>query len=732
MALLTPIFLLGLLAALIPVAIHLIRRDNPPQVVFSTLRFFEQTQRKQFFFQRFQQWLLLLLRALVVALIALAFARPFFSQSISSAVDIAPKSVVVALDTSMSMSYENYFEKAKSEAREFLNTLNPGDEATLILFADEVQATYGPTTDFSQLTAVLNGLDETSYQSTRLLPALRLANDVLKNSQFNEKSIYVFSDFQTGSFQNAELNSVDDDSEVQSESTYRLDPGVALFLEQAPFDGDKNKISEKAETKNLAITGVRAPAYVRLESGNQESNNQSSNNQNSNNRSTTNPDYFNIYVGVRSLGNVKVNQSTLKVFIDQDNGETEVANVPIDLTHKSEQVITVPVPILASAKNTYRGKVVVDDNNFATDNTGYFTIDVLPPIQVFVLNGEASNNWYDDESHWFRLALSPNDLLKENASAAMNNSSPAQTSTAEIKNEGESKAFQVAAMSVDVLSRSSADERNAIEQINNADVVVLLNTHVDNNEIKSALQRYTENGGSVFMALGDRVRARNFNENLSSLSPASLINRHIFSDNDYLFIADVEKRHPILQPIDIDWTARFDGFWRMKPAEDAKVIMTFDNGEPALIEKNIGQGKVLVFGSTLDVEWNNFPLQAVYLPFVQETLQYLSQTPDKKSSYRIGDFIDAEQLTEPGFVEKNSQIIAVNTPANESNLQTLNTGDILDAVLNPETTPTQSASVKNQLLKATLEKPQRLWWWILLAVVCLFVAESLVANRTHR
>src|SRR5690606_17294753 len=126
MSFLAPLFLFGLLAAAIPLAIHLIRRDKPPRVAFSTLRFFQKTSRKQFLFQKMQQWLLLLLRTLAIVLLVFAFARPFFSEQLSRWADLAPRSVVVLIDNSMSMAYADTFGSAKARAREILSDLNPG------------------------------------------------------------------------------------------------------------------------------------------------------------------------------------------------------------------------------------------------------------------------------------------------------------------------------------------------------------------------------------------------------------------------------------------------------------------------------------------------------------------------------------------------------------------------------------------------------------------------------
>ena len=79
-------FLIGLLAALIPVAIHLIRREKPPKVMFSTIRFLKKP-KKLVLFQHLQQIALLLLRAAVIVLLVLAFARPLFNQSVARLLD---------------------------------------------------------------------------------------------------------------------------------------------------------------------------------------------------------------------------------------------------------------------------------------------------------------------------------------------------------------------------------------------------------------------------------------------------------------------------------------------------------------------------------------------------------------------------------------------------------------------------------------------------------------------
>jgi hypothetical protein len=672
MAFLTPLFLFGLLAAAIPIAIHLIRRDKPPKIVFSTLRFFQQTSRKQFLFQKMQQWLLLLLRTAVVVLLAVAFARPFFSQSLSGWTNMAPRSVAILVDQSMSMAYGDYLARAKAAAGNILSGLKPGDEATLILFSDKADAVHGPTSDFASLQAVLDRMESPGYQLTRYFPALRLADELLADSLLLDKSIHLISDFQ-----NSGMTGFDSD--------WTLKPGVNFATENIADQG----------TRNLTITGVKSPANLR-EAGAEEA----------------------LFVRVRSTGSLRQDQAQLAVSID---GEEQFRQA-VKLQDRSELVVKVPVTF--TSEGSHIGKVSVSDGDFPRDNDFYFTVDVLPKIPVLVVNGEGSANWYDDEAHWFKLAVSSN----EESPFAVTTVTPSNLEAGDLA-------------------------RHA--------VVAMLNVGQLRDELVLALQDYVTGGGSLLLAPGDQVQAGNFNRQLGEISPATLLGRAGLAANDYLLIANVADRHPILRPLEVDWSARFRESWTAKPQESAEVLLSFDNGSPALIERQTGEGKSLLFASSLDLEWNNLPLQSMYLPLVHESLKYLASTPEKKASYLVGDIVpvselgrDAELLSpagkaltlqegqesvsldEPGVYRQSGEggtlLYAVNHAAEESDFSSVAPAVIFDQILNPETTPSQSAAVRNQLLKMELEKPQRLWWWVLLAVVALLIAETFIANRTHR
>ena len=72
-----PYFLAALAGVAVPVLIHLLTRDHVKHVAFSTLRFFAKRAKAVVQRKRFQELLLIAMRAAIVALLALIFARPF-------------------------------------------------------------------------------------------------------------------------------------------------------------------------------------------------------------------------------------------------------------------------------------------------------------------------------------------------------------------------------------------------------------------------------------------------------------------------------------------------------------------------------------------------------------------------------------------------------------------------------------------------------------------------------
>ena len=161
MAFLNPLFLFGLLATGIPLVIHLWNRRRVVTIDFSSLIFLTAAHRENA--RRFQlrQLLILLLRMAIIALLVFALARPFLTLGLPVASVRAKTDVVLVLDDSYSMAYQDIngirFKKAKTFATDIIDTLRHGDRAALILMSDIPKPIFRQLTpDIESVIAAIN------------------------------------------------------------------------------------------------------------------------------------------------------------------------------------------------------------------------------------------------------------------------------------------------------------------------------------------------------------------------------------------------------------------------------------------------------------------------------------------------------------------------------------------------------------------------------------------------
>ena len=122
MTFLNPAILFGLLAASIPVVIHLFNLRQLKKIEFSSLMFLKTLQKNKIRKIKFKQWLLLLIRVLIIMALVFAFSRPTMKNaSLFGLGQNAKTSAVIILDNSFSMSVlsssGSYFNIAKKIGR---------------------------------------------------------------------------------------------------------------------------------------------------------------------------------------------------------------------------------------------------------------------------------------------------------------------------------------------------------------------------------------------------------------------------------------------------------------------------------------------------------------------------------------------------------------------------------------------------------------------------------------
>lgn len=196
-----PIFLYLLPLAGLPIVFHLILKQKKRTVVFSTLMFFHRTDPKLNSHRKIRQWLLLLMRILLIAFILLALSRPEFATSMGLGGKI---SLVAIVDNSASMSEGSSYDTDKSKlecaregARKLILALEGDSKAAVILSVDEpaVPVADSLTSDTELLLDSLDKIKPTAATGNAG-NALARAFDLLRAGTTGGGAVHVFSDMQ--------------------------------------------------------------------------------------------------------------------------------------------------------------------------------------------------------------------------------------------------------------------------------------------------------------------------------------------------------------------------------------------------------------------------------------------------------------------------------------------------------------------------------------------------------
>ncbi len=201
---LNPLFLFGLAAAAIPILIHLFTRRRPREVRFPSLEFLTEVNQSEIRRLKLKQWLLLLLRTLAVAAIALAMSRPALPGGGSRAGE-ASTTLVALVDASGSMSAlgtdgKPLITTTRRVVESLLATLGPADELLLVPYDRTPRPlSEKPLADTGRLRAAAQALTS-SASTTDHRAALALAVRALEESRSLNRELFWVSDFQRTGF----------------------------------------------------------------------------------------------------------------------------------------------------------------------------------------------------------------------------------------------------------------------------------------------------------------------------------------------------------------------------------------------------------------------------------------------------------------------------------------------------------------------------------------------------
>jgi hypothetical protein len=165
---------------------------------------------------------------------------------------------------------------------------------------------------------------------------------------------------------------------------------------------------------------------------------------------------------------------------------------------------------------------------------------------------------------------------------------------------------------------------------------------------------------------------------------------------------------------------------------DCETLARFTTGQPALLECIAGAGRVLVFASDLNHAWNDFPRHATFVPFLHETVAYLSRGRVRSGDFLVGE-LPAGVAARPGIARLpdeeqggSGRLIAVNVDPAESDPGRLSAEQFQAAVTrSPASRPSQGPVEAEQR-----EAAQSVWRYILVLMMAVLILESAIGTRT--
>ena len=343
---------------------------------------------------------------------------------------------------------------------------------------------------------------------------------------------------------------------------------------------------------------------------------------------------------------------------------------------------------------------------------------------------------------------------------------------------GTAPAFDVDVTTLDRLSASALEDR---------DVVILDDAGAPSADAARRLATFVNAGGGLVVSGGERGATANWPSAIRDLLPASVGPTVARTPTRGGALGTLDRAHPALRlfgaPRSGDFTAaRIYRYRRAEPVSAAAILARFDDGAPALIAHQVGEGRVLLWTSTFDGTWNDLPIQPVFLPFVHEITKYVGgwveerpwaiagQAADvsrqaaavlgppapapgagerelvavapsgQRTTVRAGNTGYVVEPVEQGFHEirpldgrtRGSRPLAVNLDLAESELARVDAEELVAAMRAADTTEAALAASEATLTPEERERRQAAWWYLLAAALILLAAETVLSNRLSR
>lgn len=568
--------------ALLPLVIHLLSRRGYQSQPWAAMMFLAAAQKSAKRRIRIERWLLLILRTLIIVLLGAAIARPLATGSLLGDALARPRfDRVILLDDSFSMQAvhpdgSTSFDAAKALARKIIEQSDARDGLALIAASQSPRTWMDqPVHDRQALRGILDGW-KCSWATGDVPGAMRLSADVLSRGQAAAGARWVYF-ISDGT---AASHTISNRATSAPAELGKRWPTIDRIIVLNVGPASRDNVAVTALTAASQIVGVGVPARFNVRLTNH---------------------------GARPLERVNCDvlvdgavASTRTIGPIEPHGE---ASDPFELVFNTEG----PHRVAAQIKT---------DDAMPADNTRFLGVQVASDLSVLAVEGSDDSRRAARELFYYAVAVSSSTSRPERTNIQIKTIAPLEL-------EGE------------VLADYS--------------VVVLGNVRNLPDAEWGRIERFVRTGGGLLVVCGDRILTDHFND--------------VAARHTGLFSFELEDQAKALAE---PWRVRLDepghlaladlvhsdrgglraahvnSYWKCRPRATERELhapLRLSNGDPLLIQSDVGQGRALFWLTSANMAWNNLPAKPDFVPLMLNLTLFAAGGDRSTTNLLIGQSI---------------------------------------------------------------------------------------------
>ena len=268
----------------------------------------------------------------------------------------------------------------------------------------------------------------------------------------------------------------------------------------------------------------------------------------------------------------------------------------------ADEEVAVPFRIVAPEAGLHWGEVRLQGDAFSEDDRFYIALQTVAPARVLVVDGDPGTSLFESETFYLFSALQPRGSL-----------GPPLFHPKPLVWEGLEQ-----------------------ERLGDYSVIVLCNVEALSPLVRQGLHQFVADGGGLIFFTGHQVDAARYNNLFygsdTPLLPVALGDPVQRPEEAPVTLQVPGEGHEALSVFsdgaaDMLTRSRFYRYFSVQEdgAGGADVLLSYEDGRPFLLERTLGQGRVLLITSTADRDWTDLPTRIAYVPLVHGLMGYAAQ-----------------------------------------------------------------------------------------------------------